>query len=185
MANFSKYIDIDQFLLTANLNDGLPFINRFVCRLTKGKDPTNTEKFIFHVLSCDVPNIAIGVSESDLFGERRYTFTKREDGDLGITYLETPNLMMRLFFNNWMKMALDVTHEGRTIRQYPDKVTQGSTIEVFPLDNMGNAIICDVFKDLVPYDISSISYTYADTEVIKTTVKFKYKFHHLLPIKEN
>ena len=177
MTDYRDYIDIDKFVSNAKIGDGLPFINRFVCLLTKGTD--KTEIHAFHVLSCDVPNFTIGVNEIELFGERRFNFTKREDSDLAITYLETPDLYLRSMFYEWMKLAVNITTDGTIIRQYPDKVHQNSIVKIFPLNNNGEAINCDKFEHLIPYDISGISYNYADTEIIKTTVKFKYKYHHL------
>jgi hypothetical protein len=176
MDNYLHFINIERAIqeVYAFQTEGLPFINRFACELfVPGLDLTGIP---FQVLSADVPTFAFSSNDTELFGQNRFNFKSREDGDLGITFMETPSLRMRLAFYQWMNDFLQVNNNGTVTRSYPD--SQANMI-IYPIDSFGNSKIVDRFIGVVPYEISGIPYTYSDTELIKTTVKFKYKYHHL------
>jgi hypothetical protein len=191
--NLLHWLNIDWVRQHSTLaNDlGLPLVNRFACFLNAPKyseqDPEmfkHNEWLEMQVMSADVPNIGIEAVEQELNGTRRFYFKGRNDDDLGITFMESPSLTLRRFFYNWMQLAIDISEKNGVKRKYMDKyMPSPSEFLIFPLDYKGQASYCDRFINVIPYDISGISYNYAEAgEVIKTTVKFKYMYHHITPL---
>ena len=179
------FLNIDWIKHQSTLSDsqGLPFVNRWVCLLNapKGGSFSSNGWLELQVLSADVPNFGINPEELELNGTRRMYFKNRNDSELGITFLETPDLLLRRFFYAWMQMAIDVSEGGGVLRHYMNQyMPNPSEFLIFPLDYAGNARYCDRFINIFPYDVSGIQYNYAQAgEIIKTTVKFKYMYHHL------
>lgn len=185
--NLLHWLNVDWIKNNSTLADaqGIPLTNRWVCLLNAPK----TKSGIFskngwlelQVLSAECPNFGIDPVELELNGARRFFFKGRTDSDLSITFLDTPDLLLRRFFYDWMNLAVSVTERTGVIRHYMDTyMPSPSEFLMFPLDYAGQGRICDRFVKVFPYDISGISYNYAQAgEVIKTTVKFKYMFHYL------
>ena len=194
--SYLHFLDVDWIKERSTLNDGfgLPFTNRFLTLLnapTSGTQLKENGWLELQVLSVDVPNFNIEPTELELNGARRFYFKGRGDGELGITFLDTPNLLLRRFFLSWMKLAVDVSQvgdskNGGVRRGYMNEyMPTPSEFLIFPLDFKGNAKYVDRFSNIFPYDISGISYNYAQAgEVIKTTVKFKYMYHDITPIND-
>lgn len=193
--NLLHWLSVDWAKNHSTLNNGLgiPLANRFACFLNAPKpneDTKDAELFQHNgwlemqVISADVPNFSIEPVEQELNGTRRFYFKGRADADLGITFLESPSLVMRRFFYNWMQMAIDISSQDGVYRQYmEDYMPTPSEFILFPLDFSGRATYCDRFINVFPYDISGISYNFAEAgEVVKTTVKFKYMYHYMTPL---
>lgn len=165
-------------------NTGIPLINRFCCYLNA---PTTLGKngwLEMQVLSVDVPNIGIDPVEQELNGVKRYYFKGRNDADLGITFLETPSLKLRKFFFQWLQLAINISDSGVVRNYMQDYMPTPCDFFIFPLNFEGKGVNCDRFTNVFPYDISSISYNLGEpNEVIKTTVKFKYMYHHITSLK--
>ena len=188
--NLLHFLNVDWIKYQSTLSDsqGIPLINRWVCLLNapKGGNFSKNGWLELQVLSADVPNFGINSEELELNGARRMYFKNRNDAELGITFLETPDLLLRRFFFAWMQLAVDIDQHG-TLRHYMEEyMPKPSEFLIFPLDYKGNATYCDRFINVFPYDISGISYNYAQAgEVIKTTVKFKYMFHYMTEIQNS
>ena len=181
------WLNIDWIKNNSTLSDnkGIPLLNRFVC-LLNAPSKGGTTKFAkngwleLQVLSVDIPNFSIEPVEQELNGTKKFYFKGRGDSDLGITFLETPDLLLRRFFYAWMQMAIDISESGVKRNYMADYMPTPSEFFILPLDFMGKPRYGDRFINIFPYDISGISYNYAEAgEVIKTTVKFKYMYHHL------
>lgn len=167
--------------------NGLPFTNRFVCLLNapSSNELKNNAWLELQVLSADVPNFSIEPTELELNGARRFFFKGRGDGELGITFLDTPGLLLRRFFYEWMEKAIRIDQGSGVRRGYMNEyMPSPSEFIIFPLDYEGKSTFADRFTNVFPYDISGVSYNYAQAgEVIKTTVKFKYMYHYLADIR--
>lgn len=169
-------------------NKGIPLINRFICLLNAPVDKNKNGIFSkngwleLQVLSVDVPNFAINSVEQELNGVRRMYFKERGDGDLGITFLDTPDLLLRRFFYAWLQLAIDISEAGVKRSYMNEYMPSPAEFLILPLDFAGIPRYGDRFINVFPVDISGIQYNYAEAgEVIKTTVKFKYMFHYLTP----
>jgi hypothetical protein len=105
----------------------------------------------------------------------RYYFENWDFADLSVSFLESADLTVRQYFFNWMNRALNIDTYNR---QYFDAV-KAASFKIYPLDNAGNAVVCDSFYDIVPYEVSTIEYDMADEggSVALTTVKFNYMKH--------
>lgn len=168
-------------------NKGIPLVNRFICLLNAPVGPNDSGILSkngwleLQVLSADVPNFSIEPVDQELNGAKRYYFKGRGDSDLGITFLETPDLLLRRFFYAWMQMAIDIEEGSGVRRNYmANYMPTPSEFVIVPLDFAGIPRFGDRFVNVFPYDVSGISYNYADAgEIIKTTVKFKYMYHHM------
>jgi hypothetical protein len=189
--SYLHWLDADWIKENSTLSDGqgLPFTNRFVCLLNAPKtSELKTNGWLeLQVLSADVPNFNIEPTEIELNGARRFYFKGRGDGELGITFLDTPDLLLRRFFFAWMQRAISVDEVKGVSRGYMNEyMPNPSEFVIFPLDYKGNARYADRFTNVFPYDISGIQYNYAQAgEVIKTTVKFKYMYHYLTQIQDS
>jgi len=168
-------------------NQGLPFTDRFVCLLNAPKGNLRKNGWLeLQVMSVELPSFNIEPSELELNGARRFYFTKRGDTELSITFLETPDLLLRRFFYSWMQLAIDVSDNGVTRGYMSDYMPIPSEFVIFPVDFNGTARYADRFVNVFPYDISSISYNFAQAgELLKTTVKFKYMYHYLTSIMDS
>lgn len=198
--NYQQFLDIETIKVQSSIADnlGIPSLNRFVCLLnappSKSKDDKGSiyKKLLsdngfleFQVLRVDCPNIGIEPgSELELNGVRRFWFKGRNDSDLSVTFLETPDLLLRRFFYAWIQLAVEVSTEG-ALRGYLNEYVAQEFL-VFPLDQYAHGHYCDKFIKVFPYDISSINYDYGrDNDIIETTVKFKFMFHYINKIQNS
>ena len=170
-------------------NNGLPFTDRFVCLLNAplaGGLLKQNAWLELQVLAAEIPNIGIEPTELELNGAKRFFFKGRNDGELSITFLETPDLLLRRFFYTWLQLAVNVSDNGVKRKYMKEYMPTPSEFVIFPLDFAGNGMYADRFVNVFPYDISGISYNYAQAgEVIKTTVKFKYMYHYITSIENS
>lgn len=168
-------------------NQGLPFTDRFVCLLNAPKGKLRKNGWLeLQVMSVELPSFNIDPAELELNGARRFYFTKRGDTELSITFLETPDLLLRRFFYTWMQLAIDASENGVKRGYMSDYMPSPSEFVIFPVDFKGTASYADRFVNVFPYDISSISYNFAQAgELLKTTVKFKYMYHYLTSIMDS
>lgn len=186
--SYLNFINIEEFKLKSTVNDnhGLPLANRFVCLLNApNKDRFKNNGWLeFQVASVELPSITIDPVDVELNGARRFFFKGRTDADLSITFYETPDLLLRRFFFSWLQDAFKVDAVSGARRSYMSEyMPEPSEFLIFPLNFNGDAYYGDRFINAFPYDISGISYNYSRAgEVIQTTVKFKYTFHHITSI---
>lgn len=178
--NWLNLLDIDYIKEHSYLagKNGIPLINRFICLFAGDK----SNILAMQVLNVDVSNISLRPVELELNGTRRFYFNGRDDNDLGITFLDTPDLKIRSYFFGLLQQSCNVNMNTGVKRQYMKNVinSYGGDISVFPLDNKGTPTNGDKFINCLPYDVSGVSYNYAEAgEVIKTTVKFKFMYHHI------
>lgn len=188
--NYQQFLNIDLIKNQSSIADnlGIPTLNRFVCLLNappKNSLLSDNGFLEFQVIRVDCPNIGIEPgSELELNGVRRFWFKGRNDADLSVTFLETPDLVLRRFFFAWMQLAVNVSSEG-ALRGYLEEYIAKEFL-IFPLDQSGRGHYNDKFINIFPYDINSINYDYGrDNEIIETTVKFKYMFHYINKINQS
>lgn len=182
--DYSNFINIETIKQQSSIADdiGIPTLNRFVCLLNAPPDSKgfkNNGWLEYQAIEVVCPNFGLAEGQSvELNGVKRYYFMGRNDPDLEITFLETPDLLLRRFFYDWLQLAANVSANG-VVRHYLEEYS-ASEFLVFPLDFQGRGYIADKFINVFPYDISSVNYNYSrNNDVIKTTVKFKYMFHHM------
>ena len=183
--DLQNFLNIDwvaeQSTLANNL--GIPLSNRFACLLNAPPaipELKNNGWLEIQVVSVDCPDISLETSDIELDGKKRFYFKGRSDGDLSISFLESPDLLIRRFFYAWMKYALNINEMGGVIRHYMDEFTASDMI-VAPLDFEGKAHYGDRFLKVFPVKIDSMSYDYsADNAILKTTVSFKYVLHQVV-----
>ena len=192
--DYHQFLDVDIIKTQSSIADnlGIPTLNRFVCLLngpptgSKYGRLLNDNGFLeFQVTKVDCPNIGIEPgSDLELNGVRRFWFKGRNDADLSISFLDTPDLLLRRFFYAWLQMAVEVSTAG-ALRGYLEEYVAKEFL-VFPLDQYGHGHYSDKFTEIFPYDISSINYDYGrDNEIIETTVKFKFLFHYINKIQSS
>lgn len=170
---------------TISDNQGLPFTDRFVCLLNAPKGETGKNGWLeLQVMSVELPNFGIDPTDLELNGAKRMYFKSRNDSELSITFLETPDLLLRRFFYNWMQKAIDISETKGVKRGYMSEyMPSPSEFVIFPLDYNGMARWADRFVNIFPYDISGVSYNYSQAgELLKTTIKFKYMYHYITEI---
>lgn len=188
--DYLHWLDSDWIAENSTISDnqGLPFTDRFVCLLNAPKGELTRNGWLeLQVLSVEVPNINIDPIEIELNGARRFYFKGRGDSELSITFLETPDLLLRRFFYAWIQMAIDISEDGGVKRSYmSDYMPVPSEFIIFPLNYKGTARWADRFINIFPFDISGISFNFGQSgEVLKTTVKFKYMYHHITDIRNS
>lgn len=183
--SYLDWLDINWVKENSSIGDnqGLPFTDRFVCLINNSPKSDKKSGWLqLQVLSVEVPNFSLESTEIELNGARRFTINKRSDGELGITFLDTPDLSLRRFFFNWIQKSVNISEKG-VVRQYMKDFISDAEIVIFPLDYKGTAKYADRFIKAFPYDISGISYNYGQSgELLKTTIKFKYMYHHITEI---
>ena len=176
--NLHKYTDINQFVAHSFLGDGSGAHRAGILRLNRfvGLLSVNAEEFLaWNIFKISCPAITLGVKSSEVDMIPRYYFENWEFSDLTVSFIESADLAIRQYFFNRMNRCLNIdTYD----RQYFD-TTKISSFKIYPLDNAGNAVVCDSFYDLVPFNISVIDYDMADEggTVALTTVSFKYVKH--------
>jgi hypothetical protein len=189
--NLQHWLNVDWIKEQSTLSDnqGLPFLNRWVCLLNAPSTTQTTRNgwLELQVLAAECPNFGIEPTELELNGARRFVFKGRNDSELSITFLDTPDLLLRRFFYAWMNMAITISQEVGVKRDYmKNYMPNPCEFMLFPLDYAGNGRYCDRFTHVFPYDISGISYNYAQAgEVLKTTVRFKYMYHSITSLKDS
>lgn len=188
--DYSQFLDIDLIKNQSSIADnlGIPTLNRFACLLNAPPGYAyfkNNGWLEFQVLDVNCPSIALQEGQSiELNGVKRYYFMGRNDSDLEITFLETPDLLLRRFFYNWINLAANVSSAG-VIRRYLNEYTC-KEIVIFPLDYAGRGYFADKFVNVFPYDISANTYSYGRAgDILKTTVKFKSMFHHMVKLQDS
>jgi hypothetical protein len=168
-------------------NQGLPFTDRFVCLLNAPKGELSKNGWLeLQVMNVEVPSFNIDPTEIELNGARRFYFKSRGDSEMSITFLETPDLLLRRFFYAWMQKAIDISDKGVKRGYMSEYMPIPSEFVIFPLNYKGTARYADRFVNVFPYDISGISFNYGQAgEILKTTVKFKYMFHYITSIMDS
>lgn len=206
--NMAKYMDVHQFIEHSILNDtntvggqaarsnGVLRLNRFVgvlslINMKVGKGPLfnnneisdggwGTDFLSWNIFKIDCPALRIGIEAKEVDMRPRYYFKNWEYDDLSVSFLESSDLKMRHFFFEWMECALTARSYARS---YYDDVMSPWFI-IYPLNFRGQAERYEIFRELVPFDISSINYDVSDNgeQVMLTTVKFKYTSHEVLSL---
>lgn len=182
--DLSQFMDVDWVKTQSTLADnlGIPLTNRFACLLNAPAGDATLKKngwLEIQVIGVDCPNISIDSAELELNGLRRFYFKGRTDGDLTITFLESSDLVLRRFFYEWIKQAVDIDFTGGVKRHYMSEFA-ASDIIVAPLDFEGKAHYGDRFIKIFPVNIHDITYNYGtNNDIIKTAVTFKYMFHQV------
>lgn len=180
--SYLQWLDINWVKENSSISNnlGLPFTDRFMCLLNIENDEGVTPGWLaLQALSIEVPSFGIEPVEHELNGARRIYFKGRTDSEMSITFLERPDLPLRRFFYNWMQRAIEVNHMTGVTRNYMETYICPNFF-IFPLDYIGKATYSDSFMNVVPYEISGISYNYSQAgEVLKTVVKFKYMYHYM------
>jgi hypothetical protein len=213
--DFSEYMNIEEFIVNGIMDDsttngrtprsnGILRLNRFVCMI----DVLNLQKLFpslghnneisgdsssgggwgsnflaWNVFKVDCPSLRLGVISKEVDMRPRYYFENWMYDDLSISFLESSDLKMRHFFFEWMVSALSsVTYA----RSYYDDVMCPS-IHVYPLNFQGQAERYEVFRELVPFDVSAIPFDVSDNgeTLALTTVKFKYTSHEVLSLPQS
>ena len=133
------------------------------------------EHFIYSNIETDITVLRIGRFSWRL-GLAMVTYMgERNDGDLSITFFDSPTLIMRRFFNTWMRAIYDPATKRRN---YPADVWSDE-FKIHPI--MPNGEVSkygDLFLRVIPVDIGDINYDIADDNSIhRTTVRFVYSVH--------
>lgn len=182
-----KFVKPENFITKSFIgtsSSGLLRTNRFVVGVYPGpggfKFSSNMhETLLWNAMSVSCPGVDVEFGEGELNGIRRSYMKTRADSDLEISFLDTPDMTIRRFFESWISHGVYITGDGRNVRRrYITKLY--GTITVAPLTAMGNTYYQDSFSLAFPYSINNIEYNMAnDNEVHKTTVKFKYTIHRI------
>ena len=186
--DYSNFLDIETVKLESSIADnlGLPFVNRFACFLNGPSVKYDALKdngwLEFQVMDINCSNFLLKQGgDYELNGARRFFFQNRDDSDLEITFLDTPDMIIRRFFYWWMNLAANPTMDG--IRRYYMKDYVSKEFVVVPLDYKGTGYYADKFLNVFPYEITSIPYSYSrNNEILKTTVRFKFMYHHIMQL---
>ena len=176
--NLHKYTDINQFVAHSFLGDGHGAHRAGILRLNRfvGLMSVSTSEFLaWNIFKVSCPTVKLGIKMNEVDMIPRYYFENWEFADLSVSFLESSDLTVRQYFFDWMNKALNIDTYNR---QYFDAV-KASSFKIYPLDNAGNAVVCDAFYDIVPYEVSTIEYDVSDegAGVALTTVKFNYMKH--------
>lgn len=190
----SDFLDIKYFFENSLIGySGLSSVNRFMCNFNKiPLDFINEAKVInmayppsidktlrLHVLDVTCPSINLSEGQNiELNGSKRFYFKERNDSDLKITFLDTPDLTVRTFFYSWIQAIANITTDKGVKRKYLNQYTAQS-IELMPLNHYSNPIQGDYFENVCPFNIDMLNYSYERHDIIKTSVEFKYMFHKI------
>ena len=212
--NFSKFLNIRNFAENSAINDyastsgkgfsnGLLRLNRFAAVMDlphklkgyyrdgigrgnnnemvgEGSGGYGNDFLSWNCFKINCPELRLGIEAKEVDMIPRYYAKNLEYDDLAISYLETSDLKVRHFFFEWMHGLIDVsTFE----RQYYDDVKSPWCV-IYPLNYQGQVERFDIFRDLVPFSVSSVDYDVSDenSQVVLTTVKFKYFRHEILTL---
>lgn len=140
------------------------------------QDVTKLESMLsFNASSVQCPNIGLDAQRLNLNHAMVTYMGERNDGDLSITFFDSPTLIMRRFFNTWMRAIYDPATKRRN---YPADVWSDE-FKIHPI--MPNGEVSkygDLFLRVIPVDIGDINYDIADDNSIhRTTVRFVYSVH--------
>lgn len=175
-----NYASIQEFIDNSALHYASILRNsRFVGIMDMGTKTSigYDESFIWNIMKITCPGFKIGVDSKEVDMIPRYYFKNYEIDDLSISYLETSDLMMRKFFHNWLNKILNMHSYDR---KYFNDIC-ANTFKIFPLNEHNLITSCDVFEEVVPYDINYIDFDVSEggENLSLTTVKFKYVRHYM------
>jgi hypothetical protein len=211
--NFAKFMDIKRFAENSILNDagldgtkgysnGVLRLNRFVGILDLpshlngynyhkgfgagnnnemvGKDGWGNDFLSWNCFKINCPALKIETETREVDMMPRHYFKNWVYDDLEISYLESSDMKMRHFFFEWLHGGLDV---NTFQRRYFDDV-KSNWFVIYPLNFQGQVERFDIFRDLMPFDISSVNFDVSDdgVQLALTTVKFKYYRHEILTL---
>jgi len=184
----TRFLDLDSFVANSFISrdEGLLRGNRFKLFL----HPPNNQKLndaavklrldvqgnflVWNVLQVSCPNILIDIGSSQVNSRPRYYFKNRQDNDLSIMFLESGDLAIRRYFDEWIKIGFD---NMKKERDYISKVW-AETVQVFPIDLAGAIDAYDIFHKVIPYSVSNIDYSHDQKDaIVRTEVRFKYAIH--------
>lgn len=178
-----EFVNIDTFIARSFIGTskkGLLRSNRFLVELhtPKGFSPkgVGVTDLSFNAMQVGCPTISVETGGMEINSWMQWYYKTRNDSDLSITFLETPDLKVRSFFESWINYGYD---NAKRKRRYIDEIV-AAYFKVWPLDAMGNRSKCDVFTEVFPFEVNSLEYNVGDeNNILKTEVKFKFKLHYL------
>lgn len=181
------FLNINKFLensvIGTKTNAGILRQNKFMCLLhapSKYMPQLKDNGWLeWNVLSVDCPNISVSTEFVEVNSHIHYYLKSREDSDLSITFIDDANLSLRNFFYTWINEGFN---HKKMARSYIDDCCAEDML-VIPLSHDGIGKMCDKFEKVFPYEINSLDYDFASEDAyLKTTVKFKYRFHTVGPL---
>lgn len=138
---------------------------------------TDTDVLKWNCLAASCPNIGVELQQTNVNARNRFLYKLRTDADISLQFLETSDLLLRRFFNDWLKLAYDPQTMGRI---YPVAV-KANRMEIRPLSQDGTSVAFDVFEDVYPYEINNLDYNHGSEDtLLRTEVKFKFVFHDVI-----
>jgi len=177
--NVRHYLNIEQFIDNSVAGTGVGLLrpNKYMCLLNSPPSMSKLKKngwLEWNVISVECPNISVSTEFVEVNSWVHYYLKTREDSDLSITFHEDSTLTLRRFFYDWINEGFN---QKNMSRRYIDDVC-ATEMKVVPLMFDGVGKYCDKFEMVFPYEINSLDYDLAaEDSVLKTTVKFKYRFH--------
>lgn len=182
--DYSDLLDPSKFLTSKSFSSqyGLSKAHRFALQFAMGNVEKNfsalsilnpINDFVYDAIEVSVPGITMAVSGSIIDQRPRYHGTERSDQDLSITFIESADMPYRKFFSSWINMIWDPRTKTRN---YPADYT-ADEIRVWVLDNEAKGAICDIFKDVFPFEINDLDFNVSKYDTMTTTVKFKIGLH--------
>lgn len=179
----SDYTNIEKFIGSSFIKKsktGLLRPNRFKVFISppnKLSGGLSGEDITFNAVAVQNPEIEVSVKDLMLNNRRWSYYEERIDSDLMITFLETPDLKISRYFNEWIRLGFDVITKKRKFL----KDIVGNSIKVVPLNADGTlSTHCHVFYEVFPFGIGDINYDFeSENQIQKITVKFKYVVHDI------
>lgn len=176
---------IQNFLNNSLLSNeqGILRANRFVCIIdlplidkasATYNSIKNSELLMWHCFSANCPDYAIDIESTEVNSWNRLYFKSRTDQDLELTFFETADLKLRSFFAAW----IDEGYNNVTMSRRYIKEIEAKSLKIIPINGNSIGVKSDIFWDVVPSSVNSLDFDVsAENSYLKTSVKFKYRFH--------
>lgn len=183
MSDVKKFLDTNEFVANSFIGTkkGLVRANRFYVEIIPpgninfGTEGLTSEVLAWNASMVNCSSLAMGVETRNINTVTRHYYKSRQDSDLNITFLESPDLPIRRFFSRWIRQGYDIN----TLRRgFPDELK--GEVRVYPIGQDGQITAGDIFYEVVPTDIAAMDFSsFNDDVLIRTSVTFKFKWHDM------
>ena len=165
--------------IVAQVAPGMARTSRFAILLTPppyslenmGRSNANIQKVLLFCDSINLPGLNVNTNPTRTFGEVREMPNEFNYEPISATFYVDADMYVKKMFDNWI---LGIQYaETRAFRYYDDYI---SDMRIFVHDTKDNERYVVNMYEVYPKTIGSIQLDYANTQVMKVTITFQYKY---------
>lgn len=188
--NYKKFLDIDEFISKSAFNSskGVARAHRFFIRMnlngtinSLGNDLDNIFDYLqWSIYDVSLPGVNMNVNFTTVAQHPRHYAVDRQDQDLQISFIESSDMVIKRFFERWIKLQWNpITGQRNLPTTY-----LGEELDVVTLTPLGEVGCVDRFRDFFPFSITDYDLGVDKYDHILTKVNFKFRSHVVGDINE-